>query len=113
MVDEFGIFEVGQRYQNRKGWYEVIKITPPEMLIRYDGGEVAAAELATQERIISNMKRDLNSMPPAMKQASGPRRREAHLNDGEHSSVHNSTPAIKRTARHGTNAYADIQFIPG
>ncbi len=56
MTDKFDIFEVGHRYENRRGAYEVIEITPPQIRIRYDSGEVINADLATQVRIIENMR---------------------------------------------------------
>lgn len=57
MVDKFGIFEVGGRYENRKGPYVVVGIIPPQMRIRYDSGEVIDVGLSTQARIIENMSR--------------------------------------------------------
>jgi hypothetical protein len=55
MVDKFGIFEVGGRYENRKGPYEVIGISPPQIRIRYDSGEIIDADLSIQAQIIANM----------------------------------------------------------
>src|SRR5690348_11037832 len=57
MIDKLGIFEVGHRYENRKGHYEVLTISPPLLRIRYDSGEVTSVDITTQARIIENMSR--------------------------------------------------------
>lgn len=48
-------FEVGGRYRNRRGAYEVISIEHPAMQIKYDGGDLATVDIATQRRIYANI----------------------------------------------------------
>lgn len=48
-------FEVGARYENRKGTYEVIDINGAQMTIRYENGESMETPIKLQKRIIQNM----------------------------------------------------------
>ena len=49
-------FEVGVRYRNRRGEYDVISIDHPLMQIRYQkDGELATVDVVTQRRIFCNM----------------------------------------------------------
>lgn len=48
-------FEVGGRYRNRRGAYEVISIEHPAMQIQYDSGDLATVDVITQRRIFANM----------------------------------------------------------
>lgn len=52
-------FAVGQRYENRKGVYEVISIDGDEMVIRWDTGEQITTPIEAQARFIRNMEKEL------------------------------------------------------
>lgn len=49
-------FEVGSRYSNRVGPYEVVELDGPDMVIRYDDGQKVNTSVAMQARIRANMK---------------------------------------------------------
>jgi len=50
------IFEVGGRYRNRLGWYEVLNIESNILKVRYESdGKEAALEIAVQKRINQNI----------------------------------------------------------
>ena len=51
-------FQVGGRYENRKGFYTVISLDGDMMRIRWDNGEEINDSVAAQARILRNMKRD-------------------------------------------------------
>lgn len=48
-------FEVGGVYRNRAGSYQVVEMTPPTMLIRYQDGRELRTLIADQERIWENI----------------------------------------------------------
>jgi hypothetical protein len=52
-------FEVGGRYENRKGPYEVISIDGPMMVIRWDSGEEVRTDIKGQAKVLRNMQREL------------------------------------------------------
>lgn len=52
-------FAVGQRYENRKGVYEVISIDGDNMVIRWDTGEQIATPIDVQAKILQNMEKEL------------------------------------------------------
>ena len=54
MADEFK-FEVGSRYENMKGIYEVISIQKNAMAIRWTDGSVANTTVDLQMRILERM----------------------------------------------------------
>ena len=59
------IFEVGGRYRNRFGWYEVIKILNDEMLVRYESdGREQILDFESQRRIISNIEAEEKAVTP-------------------------------------------------
>ena len=50
------IFEVGGRYRNRIGWYEVLAIRDDEMTVRYENdGTQKKLDFESQRRIIANI----------------------------------------------------------
>ncbi len=51
-------FEVGKTYRNRQGVYEVVSITGPRMVIRYDDGLLLQTRVDIQARIWSNIQLD-------------------------------------------------------
>ena len=52
------VFEIGQKYENRKGEYEVITIDGDSMTILWDSGEEICTTVTMQQRIIEGMHRD-------------------------------------------------------
>lgn len=49
-------FEVGGRYRNRLGWYEVLEIDGAKMRLRYESdGRNATSDIAIQQRIFFNI----------------------------------------------------------
>jgi len=53
-------FEIGQRYTNRKGTYEVLEVEGNSMQIRWETGEEATTSVKMQIRILENMERELD-----------------------------------------------------
>lgn len=51
-------FEVGKKYENMKGIYEVLSIDRNTMRIRWESGEEITTTVALQSRIIMRMKQD-------------------------------------------------------
>lgn len=52
-------FQVGQRYENRKGIYEVTSICGDDLEIRSDSGGVIRTSAALQTRILRNMEKEM------------------------------------------------------
>lgn len=48
-------FKVGAQYYNRDGAYQVISITDPNMIIRYQDGRTLESPISLQARIWENM----------------------------------------------------------
>jgi hypothetical protein len=48
-------FVIGSKYRNRDGEYTVVKLNPPNMLIRYVNGTTITTTIALQERIWENL----------------------------------------------------------
>jgi len=48
-------FEVGEKYENMKGIYEVLSIDKNTMRIRWESGEEITTTLSLQSRIIMRM----------------------------------------------------------
>jgi hypothetical protein len=51
-------FEVGEKYENMKGIYEVLSIDRKTMRIRWDSGEEITTTMSQQSRIITRMERE-------------------------------------------------------
>ena len=51
-------FEVGEKYANMKGAYEVLSIDRKTMRIRWDSGEEITTTMSQQSRIITRMERE-------------------------------------------------------
>ena len=51
-------FEVGKKYENMKGIYEVLSIDRNTMRIRWESGEEIKTTVSLQSRIITRMKQD-------------------------------------------------------
>ena len=51
-------FEVGEKYENMKGTFEVIAIHRDQMDIRWENGEEISTPIALQQRIIERMKHE-------------------------------------------------------
>jgi hypothetical protein len=62
---------VGESYANRQGKYEVVEITPPNMTVRYETGELMRADITILARIWENIQ------SPAEHAEPGPRQRPA------------------------------------
>lgn len=54
VADDFK-FEVGERYENMKGVYEVISIHRDDMVIRWNNGDEVSTPVDLQKRIIERM----------------------------------------------------------
>lgn len=52
-------FRPGERYENRKGLFEVISIEGDAMRIRWDTGEEVSTSVAFQAKILDNMEREI------------------------------------------------------
>ena len=53
-------FQVGERYANRIGEYEVMEVNTPSLIIKYaDTGRVQTVEEELQERIVRNLRREI------------------------------------------------------
>jgi len=71
MANEQGAeFEMGARYENRKGPFEVVRIEGDNMLIRWDDGQEVETTIGDQVRIKRNMERELQGPTPKGKRAS-------------------------------------------
>jgi hypothetical protein len=51
-------FKVGERYENRKGAYEVISIAGDRMVIKWDTGEPIETDVKGQHRVLQNMEQE-------------------------------------------------------
>ncbi len=51
-------FEVGEKYENMKGMYEVLSIEGNTMRIRWESGEEILTTVSLQTQIIMRMKRE-------------------------------------------------------
>jgi hypothetical protein len=58
------VFAVGKRYRNRRGFYQIVAIRPPDMQIRYENGDLATVNIAVQERILANMRSEAQGKGP-------------------------------------------------
>lgn len=59
------MFEVGGRYRNRVGWYEVLDIDEPNMRIRYEfDSSEHTFDIDMQRRIVSKIIREEESVTP-------------------------------------------------
>lgn len=58
-------FEVGKKYKNMKGCYEVVSVDGNAMRIRWDDGEEVDTTVIMQRRIIERMKREGLDVPSA------------------------------------------------
>jgi hypothetical protein len=56
-------FRVGEKYRNRKGEYEVVKLEEPKMMIRYADGQVFTADIGAQAQIWENIQAE-DRLPP-------------------------------------------------
>lgn len=55
-------FEVGKKYKNRKGTYEVLAIDGDSMQIKWKNEEVAATTVTLQSRIIEHIQREISDL---------------------------------------------------
>ncbi len=51
-------FEIGEKYENMKGTYEVLSIDKDTMRIRWDSGEEVTTTVSLQSRIVKRMRRE-------------------------------------------------------
>jgi hypothetical protein len=56
-------FQVGGRYRNRRGEYEVISINDSNMVIRYSDGSILESPIVDQDRIWRNIQREEHEKP--------------------------------------------------
>jgi len=58
-------FEVGGRYRNRFGWYQVLKIVNNNMLVQYESdGREQYLDFESQRRIMSNIEEEEKAVTP-------------------------------------------------
>ena len=69
MSDSDNPFEVGKKYKNHIGRYQVAAIEPPKMLVRYEDGREQILTIETQARIWSNMAIDKRAAKKKLKPA--------------------------------------------
>ena len=63
-------FNVGDRFENRKGPYEVISVDGPYMVIRWDNGEEIRTDVKGQAKVLRNMQLEIET--PKQKRRSTP-----------------------------------------
>jgi hypothetical protein len=68
-------FEIGRKYRNRRGEYEVISLEGSKMVIRYSNGEVLETTVQQQERIWRNIQAEESMEAPVRRSDSHPRHR--------------------------------------
>lgn len=57
------IFKIGERYRNRKGWYEVLDIEDDKIKVCYEiDGDETVLSIEIQKRIISNISQEEESV---------------------------------------------------
>ncbi len=61
-------FEVGHKYKNMKGVYEVISIDDDSMIIRWKNGEQVSSPIDLQRRIIQRLQREKQERDDEKKQ---------------------------------------------
>lgn len=53
------IFEVGSRYRNKRGWYEVLEIEGEHIHVQYEGDEkITLLSIETQQRIVFKLSQE-------------------------------------------------------
>lgn len=70
-------FEVGARFANRRGEYEVIDLNSTHMTIRYEDGELLETPIRLQKRIVENMRMEKGIQEQKARQKKKTRRRRA------------------------------------
>lgn len=70
MIKEY-TFKVGDRYENRKGPYEVIAVHGDDMTIRWDSGEEIRTDMKGQAKVLRNMQRELEEEPRKYRRTPG------------------------------------------
>ena len=63
-------FEIGGKYRNRHGEYEVIELEGPKMVIRYSDGNVLETNVEVQERIWRNIQAEEKLKKPNRRSSS-------------------------------------------
>jgi len=61
------VFEVGCRYKNREGWYEVVKIDEQNITVIFDNGDTKVLNKKISERIHFNISIEDEKSIPAVK----------------------------------------------
>ena len=65
-------FQVGEKYKNRKGTFEVLAIDGDLMQIRWKNEEVAATTVTLQSRIIEHIQTEISEKLALIKKAATP-----------------------------------------
>lgn len=68
-------FEIGEKYKNRKGTYEVLAIDGDVMRISWRNGEDVATTVRLQSRILENIKREISDLALIKVKVASPRKR--------------------------------------
>jgi len=70
-----GIFQVGAKYRNRHGEYEIVSLDGPKMVIRYSNGSVLETTVELQTRIWQNIQAEERKKSQVQTTGSGSHRR--------------------------------------
>ena len=68
-------FEVGKKYKNRKGTFEVLAIDGEVMHISWKNGKDVATTVKLQSRVLENIRREIEDL--ALLKVASPRKRAA------------------------------------
>ena len=58
-------FRTGERYENRRGLFEVVSINGDSLHIRWDTGEIVNTSVELQAKILRNMEKERGSKSQA------------------------------------------------
>lgn len=59
------VFEIGGRYRNRLGWYEILNIEGDKLVVRYEAdGKEASLPIELQQRILFNISQEEEMVTP-------------------------------------------------
>ena len=97
-MDQNSPFEVGQRYRNNLGEYEVLAVEGGQLTVRFDDGHVQDLDAATQTRILRRYQEEeaRRNAPPAAKAT---KRRARKTTPAKRPGAATSVRASKKTTK--------------